>query len=156
MGLNDTSIACLKYLKERGHIGLQKRVVELGAQQLGDRFLAAEDQILELGRLFGASTPFHSSPAAAASPFSPDPDILRPEAPFSRDFYEWLGFEYACVDIDDSPYSLPLDLNFDPVPARSRIQAPARARVTTSTSRCPRVREWAPTWRRYRPMSVGS
>jgi hypothetical protein len=119
MGLNDDSIACLRYLKERGQLGLAKRVVEIGAQQLSDRFLAARSQLDELGRLFGVDAPFRSvAPEPASLPAADAP--LRPDAPFARDFYAWLGYEYACVDIDESPHSLPLDLNFDAVPARER------------------------------------
>ena len=37
-------------------------------------------------------------------------------APFARDFWHWLGFQYAAIDIDGSPGSIPLDLNFDSIP----------------------------------------
>lgn len=119
MGLNDDSIACLRYLKERGQLGQAKRVIEIGAQQLSDRFLAARTELDELGRLFGAGTRFRSSAPVAVPPADAQA-LLRPDAPFARDFYQWLGYEYACVDIDDSPHSLPLDLNFDAAPPRAR------------------------------------
>jgi hypothetical protein len=42
---------------------------------------------------------------------------LSSSAPLARPFYEWLGFRYASIDIDGSPGSVPLDLNYDDVPA---------------------------------------
>jgi hypothetical protein len=38
---------------------------------------------------------------------------LDAEAPSARPFWEWLGFNYAAIDIDESPGSIPLDLNVD-------------------------------------------
>ena len=38
-------------------------------------------------------------------------------APLAREFWTWLGLSYASIDIDGSPGSIPLDLNYDEVPA---------------------------------------
>jgi hypothetical protein len=38
------------------------------------------------------------------------------DAPFARDFWISLGFDYAAIDVDGSPGSIPLDLNYDQVP----------------------------------------
>src|SRR5712691_6610051 len=45
---------------------------------------------------------------------------LDPSAPPARDFWTWLGFEYAAIDVDESPGSIPLDLNVDSVPLETR------------------------------------
>ncbi len=37
-------------------------------------------------------------------------------APLAREFWTWLGLNYASIDIDGSPGSIPLDLNYDEVP----------------------------------------
>lgn len=37
-------------------------------------------------------------------------------APLAREFWTWLGLSYASIDIDGSPGSIPLDLNYDEVP----------------------------------------
>ena len=41
---------------------------------------------------------------------------LDSNAPPARLIWAWLRFEYAAIDIDGSPGSIPLDLNFDEVP----------------------------------------
>jgi hypothetical protein len=38
-------------------------------------------------------------------------------APLAREFWTWLGLNYASIDIDGSPGSIALDLNYDEVPA---------------------------------------
>jgi hypothetical protein len=43
---------------------------------------------------------------------------LRAEAVF-REFWKWLGFDYAAIDIDGSLGSTPLDLNYYPAPNES-------------------------------------
>jgi hypothetical protein len=115
MALTDQAIHCLRYLHERGHFARSRRVIEVGAQQLHHRLLEAGSELAALGRLFGATGPLdlpdredRTSPSAV--------DTLPSDAPLSKQFYQWLGFEYACVDIDDTPGSIPLDLNFDSVP----------------------------------------
>lgn len=39
------------------------------------------------------------------------------DATAARDFWTWLGFKYAAIDIDGSPGSIPLDLNYDSAPS---------------------------------------
>src|SRR5437867_1727899 len=101
MGLERNTITCLSYLKERGHIGSQRRVIEIGAQQLSDSFLAAKTELAELGRLFGLSTALKLPDPLDPRWNEPGRGHLRPDAPWAREFYEWLGYQYACVDIDD-------------------------------------------------------
>src|SRR5205085_2282669 len=43
---------------------------------------------------------------------------LDAAAPMARDFWLWLRFDYAAIDIDDSPGSIPLDLNYDNAPPK--------------------------------------
>jgi hypothetical protein len=47
-------------------------------------------------------------------------DLLAPEAPYAKALWDWLGCPYIAVDIDGSPHALPLDLNFDEVPAEHK------------------------------------
>jgi hypothetical protein len=115
MALGDQAIRCLKYLHERGYFGRSRRVIEIGAQQLHNRFLESGSELAELGRLFGTSGPL-DLPIRGERPRSSLGEALQSDAPMSKPFYQWLGFEYACVDIDDTPDSIPLDLNFDAVP----------------------------------------
>ena len=45
---------------------------------------------------------------------------LDSKAPPARHFWQWLGFEYAAIDIDGSPGSIPLDLNYDRIPTQAK------------------------------------
>ena len=47
-------------------------------------------------------------------------------APSARMLWDWLGFEYAAIDIDGTPGSIPLDLNFDVRP--TSLSAPLQPR----------------------------
>jgi hypothetical protein len=111
MGLNVRFLQLMTWLKENGHIEPGQRVIEIGAQQLNDNFLRAKDEIARLSLLFGVPEP-SLPPAIGGGPAH----LLRPSAPRANNFYRSLGFEYSCVDIDNDPDSLALDLNFDTVP----------------------------------------
>jgi hypothetical protein len=110
MGLGDLQI--INSLKTSGYIPELGAVVDIGAQQLNDSFLAARAEIEEIGELFGRATP---APSFARSADATGDNILH-GAPLARDFWIWLGMEYASIDIDGTPGSIPLDLNFDEVP----------------------------------------
>lgn len=116
MGIGSDTIGLLIWLKQAGHFPRRPAVVELGAQQLSNTFLRAGPTVAELGRVFGRRRPF-KLPQPRPSQFGHGQiELLDPEAPFARDFWKWLGFKYASIDIDGSPGSIPLDLNYDDVP----------------------------------------
>lgn len=94
--------------------------MEIGAQQLNATVTSSRELLERLGRHFGAKgpCPVPESPPPAGSASR----TLDPAAPFARDFWGWLGFEYAAIDVDGSPGSLPLDLNLAEVPAESRAK----------------------------------
>jgi hypothetical protein len=116
MGIGADALALLIQLKRAGHIPQAGSVIEIGAQQLSNSFLAARELVAELGSLYGV-------PGSLSLP-SPTPSHIahgvlehQPiDAPLSRPFWEWLGYQYSSVDIDGSPDSVPLDLNFDEAP----------------------------------------
>ncbi len=87
-------------------------VVEIGAQQLSDSFLEDVDGIQSAFEAFGR--PRIDLPSARGD------RSLRADAPAARVFYEAVGLSYASIDIDGSPSAIPLDLNYDRVPARMR------------------------------------
>ena len=112
MGLNEHFLGLMIGLKEKGQLnGL--RVMEIGAQQLSDSLLRDRASQEKLARLYG------KSPADL-------PDFDWREGgptelwPHARSFYEALGYEYACIDIDGTPGALALDLNYDEVPSAHR------------------------------------
>src|SRR5438552_12124237 len=117
MGIGKTDLALLIRLKEQGALPDVHAVVEIGAHQLTNSFVGAAVDVERLGRLFGSSSSF-----ALASPLVPvigsdGIEQLSPAAPSARSFWTWLGLEYAAIDVDGSPDSIALDLNYDEVPA---------------------------------------
>jgi hypothetical protein len=113
VGMGASILPLLMKLKQQGHIANGSAVIEIGAQQLDVSFIKATRDIAATGRLFGALTP---PPAFAWAGARSDTDVLA-GAPLARDFWTWLGLNYASIDIDGSPGSIPLDLNHDEVPA---------------------------------------
>src|SRR5258708_988403 len=103
----------LTTLKRRGYIPNGSAVIEIGAQQLDESFVAATRDIEATGRFFGVTSP---PPSFTWTGPRSDTNVLA-GAPLARDFWTWLGLNYASIDIDGSPGSIPLDLNYDEVPA---------------------------------------
>src|SRR5580700_7627264 len=107
-----STLPLLMALKRRGYIPNGSAVIEVGAQQLDETFLGAKSDIAAIGRFFGITSP--PPPFAWTGPRS-DTNVLA-GAPLAREFWTWLGLSYASIDIDGSPGSIPLDLNYDEVP----------------------------------------
>jgi hypothetical protein len=112
VGMGASVLPLLMKLKRQGHIANGSAVIEIGAQQLNDSFIEATGDIAAAGRLFGATTPPPSFTRTGAR--SPADKLAG--APLAREFWTWLGLEYASIDIDGSPGSIPLDLNYDEIP----------------------------------------
>jgi hypothetical protein len=116
MGIGSDALEILIQLKDRGYLANHISVVEIGAQQLANSFLEASDLVSEVGRRFGVHQPYLLPGAKRTHIVHGQLEHLDANAPFARDFWTWLGFEYASIDIDGSPGSIPLDLNYDSVP----------------------------------------
>jgi hypothetical protein len=105
-------------LKNEGYLSSGGTVVEIGAQQLSNDVLRHRGALRELGEAFGVTTvldlPDPSEPILIHGKL----EHLDSGAPPARLIWAWLGFEYAAIDIDGSPGSIPLDLNFDDVPKK--------------------------------------
>jgi hypothetical protein len=107
---------CLVHrLKTQGYLPNGSAVVEIGAQQIDDSILANMQELEVLGRAFGVDSP---CPPFAAGPASHKHRLAG--APMARDIWTWLGTEYAAIDIERCPGSIPLDLNCDEVPTDAR------------------------------------
>jgi hypothetical protein len=102
-------------LKQKGYVPAGVAIVEIGAQQVDRSILASNGDLEELGRLFGVAAPL---PRLTVGPSQPGNCLAG--APMARQIWEWIGLEYAAIDIDGSPGSIPLDLNFDQVPEHAR------------------------------------
>jgi hypothetical protein len=112
MGMGVGELEVVKHLKAAGYLSNGRSVIEIGAQQLEDSIFAASTELEGAKPLFGINTP----PPAFARSADRSPDNLMHGSPLARDLWKWLGFEYASIDIDGTPGSIPLDLNFDDVP----------------------------------------
>lgn len=119
MGINSGVLEILASLQTAGLIRPKASVVEIGAQQLDNSFLKASERINGLGLQFGIDHPLTLPPARPTYIVHGELEHLDPEAPPARLFWNWLGFDYAAIDIDGSPGSIPLDLNYDSVPPGS-------------------------------------
>lgn len=120
MGINRKDLELLIHLRQQEHIPLNPFVIELGAQQLSNSFLRSEDLVRKAEGLFGARSPYVMPHQRAASISPAHGELLSADAPFARDFWIALGFDYSAIDVDGSPGSIPLDLNYDSVPDESR------------------------------------
>jgi hypothetical protein len=102
MGLGPQTIELYRQLKLLGALEGIANVMELGSQD----FWCPQRHLVEgLFAAFGKS----ELPSDLLGTMLSN---LRP----ARLLYEALGFEYTCVDVDDRPGTLCLDLNFDVVP----------------------------------------
>lgn len=120
MGVSADSIELLIRLREGGLVNTPAAVIEIGAQQLNNYFLRARERMEFLGQLFGVATTLELPPPQDSPVVEGGAEHLPENAPLARQFWEWLGFQYASIDIDGSPNSIPLDLNFDEVPDWAR------------------------------------
>jgi hypothetical protein len=115
MGIGIDVLRLLIQLRSRGYIPDGSSVMEIGAQQLSDTLLANREELDIVCRLFGAEQPCPLPPPLSPPPVEGQPR-LSPKAPLARQFWTWLGLNYAAIDIDGTPDSIDLDLNYDDVP----------------------------------------
>jgi hypothetical protein len=111
MGLGIGALQLFIALKRQGFISNGCAIIEMGAQQLDDSFIHAAEDIAIIGALFGVTVP----PPRLVRTDILDTSNPLAGAPFSRTFWTWLGLDYASIDIDGTPDSIPLDLNCDEV-----------------------------------------
>jgi hypothetical protein len=116
VGISRGDLEVLIHLREQRHLPLNSYVVEIGAQQLSNSFLRSTDLIRKAEAVFGVAHPFFISPPGPSTLSAEGQELQGSDAPFARDFWVSLGFEHTAIDVDGSPGSIPLDLNFDAVP----------------------------------------
>jgi 2-polyprenyl-3-methyl-5-hydroxy-6-metoxy-1,4-benzoquinol methylase len=114
MGLCQKDLQILINLKEKGYISNRASIIEIGAQQLSNQFLLATEQLNKISDLFGV--PRFSLPAPLPTKSLNGIELLNSHAPQASLFWESIGLSYSAIDIDETPNSIPLDLNYDEVP----------------------------------------
>lgn len=113
MGIGIGVVDVLIQLRAAGHLRPGCAVAELGAQQLASSYFQHPDRVALLRQLIAQPLP---STIKVPSPIKHPTDILDNTAPPAEEFWRSLGFEYAAIDIDGSPGSIAIDLNYDSVP----------------------------------------
>jgi hypothetical protein len=116
MALGIEIIHVVRRLKQEGYLRQPFSVVEIGAQQLANSLLAAREDLESLGDLFGVVQPCPLPSTVPTRLGDGGAELLAENAPRAREFWTWLGFDYAAIDIDGSAGSIPLDLNYDSPP----------------------------------------
>lgn len=120
MGLGANTLPLLRHLVLDGQVPANARVVEIGAQQLANCFLEARDELSWLADSLGVAAPCELPGSLRTGHPVNGLEPLHAAAPRAEQFWRWLGFGYACIDIDGSPGAIPLDLNYDRVPMEER------------------------------------
>lgn len=120
MGVNSKDLRLFLRLAQQGMIKRNGKIVEIGAQQLSNDFLRAEALVRNLEAAFTAPRAFVLAQPSDAAFGIDGIEIQSGSAPVARDFWITLGFDYSAIDVDESPGSIPLDLNFDSVPDAMR------------------------------------
>jgi hypothetical protein len=115
MALNPREIFILWRLLEEQGLPRAGKIIEIGAQQLTEEFLRDREGIATLAHTLGIAAPLDLR-APRERVLAGGSELLPGDAPPARLFWEWLGYDYASIDLDGSPGSIPLDLNFDQVP----------------------------------------
>src|SRR4051794_10704311 len=102
MAIGSDAIELLIRLRTAGLIRRDCSVVDIGAQQLANTFLAASERIARLGHLFGIEESPPLAPPRPSRIAHGQMEHLDAAAPMARDFWLWLGFKYAAIDVDGS------------------------------------------------------
>jgi hypothetical protein len=118
MGTGWKDFELIVRLKGAGYISAGGAIVEIGAQQLSNDVLRNREKLRQLGQAFGIASTINLPDPTKSILLHGNLEHLDSAAPPARDVWTWLGFEYAAIDIDGSPGSIPLDLNFDEVPRK--------------------------------------
>jgi hypothetical protein len=120
VGIGVEIVEMFTSLRKGGYLPTPSKVIEIGAQQLANSLLEARSSVNALGLLFDATGTAPLGSPMQTHTVHGDLEALSPQAPAARELYEWLGFRYSAIDIDGSQGSIPLDLNYDEVPAPER------------------------------------
>lgn len=122
MGFSIRDIVILYWLKSNHLLAQGDSVAELGSQQINNDVLQNLDHLEVLAKLFKVA-PFKESfdwKLGEQKYLASGMQELPRHAPLAQKVYEHLGFKYACIDLDQNPHSIKMDLNFDSVPKRHR------------------------------------
>jgi hypothetical protein len=118
MGASLVDLQTMLRLRKAGFLPPTFSIAEIGAQQLSNDILRDPDILPACAEAFGV--PLRNFGTAPPTYDGTGVEHLPADAPFAKDFWEWLGCSYMATDLDTSPHIIPLDLNFDEVPTAHR------------------------------------
>ncbi|MGJ5813605.1 hypothetical protein [Paludibaculum fermentans] len=132
MALGSKELPLFIQLTEAGHLKPRGAVMEIGAQQLAESFLEGTEELRILGELHHAGPCPLPQPSGKVTILHGATRHLEVAAPLASSFWRWLGYEYASVDVDGTPGSIFMDLNYDDVPSphRGRYQVVSNCGTT--------------------------
>jgi len=122
MGFSIQNIVIMYWLKHHNLLKTGDSVLELGSQQINNDVIEHLESVNSLAKLFNVvpfTQKFHWN-IKDTKYLESGMQHLPENAPFTKELYEHLGLKYACVDIDDHPHSIKLDLNYDSAPENHR------------------------------------
>jgi hypothetical protein len=114
VGLYYETVLHLIALRRSGRLPDRARVIEIGAQQLSNSFLSADESLAELYGLFGRKPVYLG--AQQTTSMVDGQERQAATAPASQPFWESLGFSYNAVEYGGHLGVTSLDLNRDSVP----------------------------------------
>jgi hypothetical protein len=114
MGVGSSDLEVILKLRRDGILPGKFSVAEVGAQQLHDGVLRDHNLLRAYADAFGVV--YRDFGQAPPQNRPSEIELLRQDAPFTKDFWEWLGCTYMAADVDTAPHIIRLDLNFDDVP----------------------------------------
>ena len=115
MGLGIQDVMIVAKLRKEGFFRGKSSIVEIGAQQMSGSMFENMSWRDHCAEAFGVEK--RNFTGVASGPIvHGELGALNAAAPPSRDLWNWLGFDYASVDVDGSPGAIPLDLNFAETP----------------------------------------
>jgi hypothetical protein len=113
MGLEQSLIRTLIALRRSGNLGDQAHIVEIGAQQLSNSFLRNRRLLTALYTVFERTQIDLGDLIDAGR--SEGIEHMSAEMPYSRVFWESLGFSHAAIEYNGHGDSPPFDLNRDEI-----------------------------------------
>ncbi|MBI4767537.1 MAG: hypothetical protein HY787_23575 [Deltaproteobacteria bacterium] len=118
MGISNNAIIVIHWMKTNQLLQTGDAVAELGAQQISNDLIEDHTYLDNLSKLFKVR-PFSETfdwKISEKKFLDGGLQHLPGDAPFAKKLYEHLGLKYTCIDFDNSPHSIRLDLNYDSVP----------------------------------------
>ena len=118
MGIGTNDLNIILNLVNDGKIPKKFALCELGAQQISNNVITDVDLQGKFEKIYNIDLRIFEKKLGKVRPgkLVGQLEEISPKAAFSKDMWEYLGVNYTAIDIDKSPHSINIDLNFDDCP----------------------------------------